>query len=171
MVNNTELSFEEVCENLHFMKANPQYLLMHVSYYLNSWWACVEHVMNFIQGEMAESPVDELTDAELSTLKLGFIMLPSIAYMEDNETSYKLYDIICLLMYNFAQITEDEELMSVFDANMTITKSRESIRDLLTIAQSVMVQYQVMNLGNKSSDPYQLSLEYLRALTNQEDCE
>lgn len=98
-------------------------------------------------------------------------MLPSIAYMEDNETSYKLYDIICLLMYNFAQITEDEELMSVFDANMTITKSRESIRDLLTIAQSVMVQYQVMNLGNKSSDPYQLSLEYLRALTNQEDCE
>lgn len=171
---NTELSFQEVCEQLHFMKANPQYLLSHVTYYFSNWFTCLTHAMEYVEYAMKASedestPREEFDNMELSVLKLGFLILPSIAYMEDNEMSYKLYDAICLFMYNFAQVLEDEELLNIFNANMSLSQQYNTIQGLLTVAQSVMIQYQAMNMGNKNSDPYQLSLRYLEALTQEGD--
>lgn len=154
------------------MEANPRYLLQHISYYLNDWQNCLNDAIDYIKyriNSSDETEVQPFDEVALSKLKLGFIMLPSITYMEDNETSYKLYDAICLLFFNLAQILEDDELMQIVNANMLFAKTRSTIQDLLLVTQSIMIQYQVMNIGNKNTDPYQLSLNYLKTLTSLED--
>lgn len=161
-----DLSFDEVIAELNYMKANPQYILSHMSYFLNNWYDCILDAIDYISCAMNDAPKDELSEPVINTLVLGFLILPSIVYMEDTEISYKLFNAICLLMYNLAQILDNNDLKSIFEANMNIFKQRDSLKSLIELAQRIMIQYQTMNLGNKSSDPYQLSINYLRQLTD-----
>lgn len=166
MDNTMELSFDDVVAEINYMKANPNYILSHMTYFINNWYECLLDAIDYVSCMMNDAPKDNFPEDELHILTLGFLILPSIVYMEDTDISYKLYNAICLLMYNFAQTLENEDLMQIFDANMKVFTQKDSIKGLIEVAQRLMIQYQTMNLGNKSSDPYQLSINYLRQLTD-----
>lgn len=165
--------FNWVKEQLAFMEANPVHILSHMNIYTHYWFDAVHMALGYM-GDQMDPSISEAERNELPPLgediihqiKLGASLLPAIVYLEDNPVTDEIHKALCLLLYNLGLFLNDTEMIELYEANSLVWEQKNTIKHLIIVSESVMNQHNSCQISNQSKEPYQLSLEFLKALTS-----
>lgn len=161
------MEFNEVKELILTMQSHPYMIAQKVSIYYPQWSVLIGHMVRDIDLYLEdENYVRAVCDEELDIVFAGCVLLPGIMLLEDEDTSWKIYEAIGLLIQNYGSIFEVNELIEIATALQRLTQTKKSLQALLIQTESVVVQTQAVI--NNSSTPYKLSQRFLTSILGEE---
>lgn len=170
---NDEFTFDWAVSQFELMEANPQHILSHLNVYVGGWHESFRMAIDYLRNQMDETLTEEermalpaLESVTTNQIKAAALMWPAIVYYEDNPVTEEIHKALSLILYNLGLILNDEEMIELYHVNSTVWEQKNTIKHLIAVANSVMMQHQSCQISNRSAEPYQLSIEFLKALTS-----
>lgn len=164
------MDFQETIDLIYYMYNHPYIIIRKIQPFCLDWWNFLERLMNGVKEYVLnekEEFVDFFDDNERFVLKYSFSLLPAVMLTETEEKSWEVYKALILLLQNYGQMSEQEDLLELVNTLNLLLQSKDSWQALLIQNESMLIQCQSML--NNSNTPYTLSKRFLTSLLNQED--
>lgn len=164
------MEFQETVDLIYYMYNHPYIIIRKIQPFCQDWWNLLERLIeglkNYISQEDKEFE-DFFDDNERFVLKYSFSLLPAAMLTETEEKSWEVYKALILLLQNYGQMGEYEDLLELANTLNLLLQSKDSWQALLIQNESMVIQCQSML--NNSNTPYTLSKRFLTSLLNQDD--
>lgn len=170
---NEEFTFDWAVSQFDRMEANPEHILSHLNVFVSGWAGSFRMAIDYLRKQMDESLTEEEREAlpelesfTLGQIKISAMMWPAIVYYEDNPVTNEIHKALSLILYNLGLVLNDAELIDMYNVNSTVWEQKDTLKQLIAVANSVMIQHRSCQISNQTAEPYQLSVEFLKALVS-----
>ena len=131
------------------------------------WYMILLKVIEYVENSLQEKELENLNEEELEKLSYGLMILPAIMLKEIEGKSWEIYYAITILIQNYAQMTENQQMQELVDNLSILIQGKDSFKALIIQTESLIVQNQA--ILNNTQTPYNLSSVFLRSMLENKD--
>lgn len=163
------MDFEQTKEIIVDGLNHPYILFQKIHIYCQNWGRILYQAIRKVEQaiENKENNIEALTNEEEATLAYGAIFIPAIILQEDEGESWKLCQAIGMMLQNYGEIFENNQVLGIAAAINKMIHTKDSLSTLLIQTEGVILQLQ--SALNNTDTPYKLSRKFLTSLFNEEN--